>query len=119
MSRGLNKVMLIGNLGSDPEIRSTANGTSVGNFSLATNETFQNAKGEKVEKVQWHRIVVWKGLADIAKKYLNKGSKVFIEGQIEYGSYEDKEGVTRYTCEIVARELTMLDAAPARETVPA
>ena len=112
MSRGLNKVMLIGNLGNDPEVRSTAKGDSVANFSLATNETFKNAKGEKVEKTQWHRIVAWRGLAEIAGKYLTKGSKVYVEGQLEYGNYEDKEGITRYTSEIVISEMTMLDSKP-------
>lgn len=115
MSRGLNKAMLIGNLGADPEVRSTADGTRVATLSLATNFTFKNAKGDKITQTEWHRITVWRGLAEIAEKYLKKGAKLFIEGRISYGSYTDKEGIKRYTTEIVADELTMLDS---REDTP-
>ena len=115
MSRGLNKAMLIGNLGADPEVRTTADGTKVATLSLATNFTFKNAKGERVTTTEWHRITAWRGLAEIAEKYLKKGSKLFVEGRISYGSYE-KDGITRYTTEIVADEITMLDSAPVVET---
>lgn len=111
MSRGLNKVMLIGNLGADPEIRTTSDGTMVATLSLATNFTFKNAKGDKITQTEWHRVTAWRGLAEISQKFLNKGSKLYVEGRISYGSYE-KDGITRYTSEIVADEITMLDSAP-------
>lgn len=116
MSRGLNQVMLIGNLGNAPEGRD-ANGTPVCNFSLATNETYQNKAGDKVTTTQWHRITAWRGLAEISVKYLRKGSKVFVQGSLQYSKYTDKDGVERYSTEIVISELTMLDPKP--ETVPA
>lgn len=115
MSRGLNKVMLIGNLGQDPEVRSTNDGTRVATLSLATNFTFKNAKGDKITQTEWHRVTVWRGLAEIAEKYLRKGAKLFIEGRISYGKFTDKEGVERYTTEIVATELTMLDNRDSNE----
>ncbi len=115
MSRGLNKVMLIGNLGQDPEVRSTNDGTRVATLSLATNFTFKNAKGDKITQTEWHRVTVWRGLAEIAEKYLKKGAKLFIEGRISYGKFTDKEGVERYTTEIVATELTMLDNRDSNE----
>ncbi len=112
MSRSLNKVILIGNLGADPEVRSTANGSRVATLSVATSRQWKNQSGEKQEKTEWHRVVLWnnKGstLADIAEKYCKKGDKVYIEGSIEYRSWQDREGQTRYTTEITARELIML-----------
>lgn len=118
MSRGLNKVMLIGNLGSDPDVRSTSDGTRVATLSLATNFTFKNAKGEKKTQTEWHRVTAWRGLADISQNYLKKGSKLYIEGRISYGSFTDKEGIKRYTTEIIAEELTMLDSRDSNETPP-
>lgn len=111
MSRGLNKAMLIGNLGQDVEVRTTADGTKVATLSLATNETFKNKQGNKVTTTQWHRVTLWRGLAEIAGQYLRKGSKVYVEGSIQYSTYE-KDGVTKYSTDIVATELTMLDGAP-------
>ncbi|MBI1723644.1 MAG: single-stranded DNA-binding protein [Gemmatimonadetes bacterium] len=112
MSRSLNKVMLIGNLGADPEVRSTSNGSRVASFSLATSRQWTTQSGEKQEKTEWHKIVVWnnKGssLADVVEKYLKKGDRAYVEGRIEYRSYEDKEGQTRYVTEINVRELVML-----------
>ena len=112
VSRSLNKVILIGNLGADPEVRSTANGSRVATLSFATSRQWKNQSGEKQEKTEWHRVVLWnnKGstLADIAEKYCKKGDKVYIEGSIEYRSWQDREGQTRYTTEITARELIML-----------
>ena len=112
MARSLNKATLIGNLGSDPEIRTTGSGTKVAQFSLATSRSWKSASGEQQEKTEWHRVVLWnnKGstLADIAEKYCKKGDKVYIEGSIEYRSWQDREGQTRYTTEITARELIML-----------
>ena len=113
MSRSLNKVMLIGNLGADPEVRSTANGTRVATLSVATSRQWNNQAGERQEKTQWHRVVLWNngkgsGLADFAEKYLKKGERVYVEGEIEYRTWEDREGKTRYTTEIKAREVIMV-----------
>jgi single-strand DNA-binding protein len=110
----LNKVMLIGNLGADPEVRSTANGSRVATLSVATSRQWNNQAGEKQEKTEWHRVVLWnsKGsqLADVAEKYLKKGDKVYVEGRVEYRQWDDREGKTRYTTEINARELVMLSS---------
>ncbi|HKT58896.1 MAG TPA: single-stranded DNA-binding protein [Gemmatimonadales bacterium] len=112
MSRSLNKAILIGNLGADPEVRSTSNGSRVATLSVATSRQWKNQAGEKQEKTEWHRVILWnnKGsnLADIAERYCKKGDKVYIEGSIEYRSWQDREGQTRYTTEITARELIML-----------
>jgi single-strand DNA-binding protein len=112
VSRSLNKVILIGNLGADPEVRSTSNGSRVATLSLATSRQWKNQSGEKQEKTEWHRVVLWNnkgsGLADIAEKYCKKGDKVYVEGSIEYRSWQDREGQTRYTTEITARELILL-----------
>jgi len=109
VSRSLNKAMLIGNLGADPEVRSTANGTRVATLSVATSRQWNNQAGERQEKTEWHRVVLWnnKGssLADFAEKYLKKGDRVYVEGRIEYRTWEDREGKTRYTTEINAREI--------------
>jgi single-strand DNA-binding protein len=112
VSRSLNKVTLIGNLGADPEVRSTSNGSRVATLSLATSRQWKNQAGEKQEKTEWHRVVLWnnKGynLADIAERYCKKGDKVYVEGSIEYRSWQDREGQTRYTTEITARDLILL-----------
>ncbi|MFI5242045.1 MAG: single-stranded DNA-binding protein [Gemmatimonadales bacterium] len=112
MSRSLNKVTLIGNLGADPEVRSTTGGNRVATFSLATSRSWSSPGGEKQEKTEWHRCVVWNSkastLADIVERYLKKGDKVYIEGRIEYRQWQDKENQTRYTTEINVRELIML-----------
>ena len=104
---GFNRVILIGNLGSDPEMRYTASGTAVAKFSLATSRKFTGKDGQKQEKTEWHRIVAWGKLAEICGQYLAKGKQVMIEGRIEYGSYE-KDGVKHYTTDIVAENMTML-----------
>ncbi len=105
---GVNKVILIGNLGKDPEVRHLENGTPVTSFSIATSESYKDKNsGEKVEKTEWHNVVLWRGLAEVAEKYLHKGDKVYIEGKLQTRSWE-KDGVTRYTTEIVGREMTML-----------
>ncbi len=115
MSRSLNKVTLIGNLGNDPEIRSTTGGNRVANFSLATSRAWNNQQGEKQEKTEWHKCIVWnsKGsqLADIVERYVKKGDKIYVEGRIEYRQWTDKEGQTRYMTEINVRELIMLGGA--------
>jgi single-strand DNA-binding protein len=112
MSRSLNKVTLIGNLGSDPEIRSTPGGGRVAQFSLATSRTWNDQNGGKQEKTEWHRCVVWNSkasqLADIVERYVKKGDKLYIEGRIEYRQWQDKDGQTRYSTEINVRELILL-----------
>ena len=112
MSRSLNKVTLIGNLGNDPEVRSTTGGNRLATFSLATSRSWNDQSGNRQEKTEWHRCVVWntKGsqLADIVEKYVHKGDKLYVEGRIEYRQWQDKEGQTRYSTEINVRELIML-----------
>lgn len=104
---GINKVILVGHLGKDPEVRHLEGGVAVASFPLATSETF-NKDGRKVEQTEWHNIVMWRGLAEVAAKYLQKGKLVYIEGKIRTRSFEDKEGVKKYTTEIVAENFTML-----------
>ena len=110
MARDLNKVMLIGRLGADPEARSTPNGSTVVNFSLATGDTYKDKNtGQTVEKTEWHRIVVWDKLGEICKQYLHKGSLVYIEGRLQTRSWDDKEtGKKNYTTEIVATDMQIL-----------
>ncbi len=104
----LNKVMLIGNLCGDPEIRFTQGGDAVANFSLATNEKWKDKAGNQQEKAEFHRIVIWGRLAEVCGEYLTKGSKIYIEGKIQTKQWEDKDGNKRYTTEIIAREMKML-----------
>jgi len=104
---GINKVILVGHLGKDPEIRYLDGGVSVASFPLATTETF-NKDGRKVEQTEWHNIVLWRSLADVAAKFLQKGKLVYIEGKLRTRSFEDKEGIKKYTTEIVAENFTML-----------
>lgn len=106
---GVNKVILIGNLGADPEVRHLDNETSVATFSLATSETYTDKSGQKQTLTEWHRIVAWRGLATISERFLKKGSKVYIEGKLATRSYQDKDNVTRYVTEVVARDMTLLD----------
>ncbi len=105
---GLNKVMLIGNLGRDPELRYTQNGQAVANFTLATNESWKNKSGEREERTEWHRIVVWGRQAEVARDYLAKGRQIFVEGRIQTREWEDKDGQKRYTTEVVATSFVML-----------
>ncbi len=130
MSRSLNKATLIGNVGSDPEVRSTANGGRVATFSLATSNVWNDASGTRQEKTEWHRCVAWnqgkQTLADVVERYVKKGEKVFVEGEIQYRQWQDKDGQTRYTTEIKVRELILLggrggagdDEAPRRSSAP-
>jgi len=105
---GVNKVILIGRLGKDPEVRNLDNGAVVANFSIATSESYKDrTTGEKKEITEWHNIVLWRGLAEIAQKYVRKGDMIYIEGKLRTRSWE-KDGVTRYTTEIVADNMTML-----------
>jgi single-strand DNA-binding protein len=107
----LNKAILIGNLGKDPEIRTMENGKIVASFSLATTESYKNKAGEKVTNTEWHNITMWSPLAEIAQKYLKKGSSVYVEGKISTRKWEDKEKVTRYSTDIKVNELVMLSKA--------
>ena len=107
---GVNKVILIGNVGADPELRYTAGGTAVTNFNIATNESWTDSSGERQERTEWHRIVVWGRLAESCNQYLRKGSKVFIEGRLQTRSWETQDGQKRYTTEVVARDMQMLDS---------
>ncbi|WP_457128790.1 single-stranded DNA-binding protein [Mucilaginibacter sp. HD30] len=104
---GINKVILVGHLGKDPEIRYLEGGVSVASFPLATSETF-NKDGKKVEQTEWHNIVLWRSLAEVAAKYLQKGKLVYIEGKLRTRYFEDKEGLKKYTTEIVAENFTLL-----------
>ena len=113
---GVNKVILVGNLGKDPEVRYLDSGVAVANFSLATTENYKNKEGERVSQTEWHNIVLWRGLAEVAEKWLKKGSSVYIEGKIKTRKWEDKEGNTRYTTEILADNMTMLGGKPQVDT---
>ncbi len=104
---GINKVILVGHLGKDPEVRHLDGGVTVASFPLATSESY-NKDGRKIEQTEWHNIVMWRGLADIASKYLQKGKLVYIEGKLRTRSFEDKEGHKKYTTEVVAENFTML-----------
>jgi single-strand DNA-binding protein len=104
---GINKVILVGHLGKDPEVRYLEGGVSVTSFPLATSESY-NKDGRKIEQTEWHNIVMWRGLADVAAKYLQKGKLVYIEGKLRTRSFEDKEGIKKYTTEIVAENFTLL-----------
>jgi single-strand DNA-binding protein len=115
VSRSLNKASLIGNVGQDPELRTTTNGVRVANFSLATSRSWNGPSGDKQEKTEWHKCVVWNsqrgtggGLVDVVEKYVRKGEKLYVEGRIEYRQYQDKEGQTRYVTEINVRDLLLL-----------
>ena len=136
MSRSLNKAVLIGNVGSDPEIRTIGTGTRVAQFSLATSRNWTDQAGAKQEKTEWHRCVVWNsargsGLADVVEKYVKKGEKIYVEGEIEYRQWQDKDGQTRYPTEITVQERMLLggragggggddmDSAPRRSAPPA
>jgi single-strand DNA-binding protein len=104
----LNKAILIGNLGQDPEIRTTGSGQRVAQFSLATTRAWNDQSGQKQEKTEWHRIVAWGRLVDVIERYVKKGDRLYVEGEIQYRQYEDKEGVTKFTTEINLREMIML-----------
>ena len=109
MSGSVNKVILIGNLGKDPEVRRLENGTVVASFPIATSETYTDrTTGERKDNTDWHNIVVWRGLAEVVEKYVRKGQKIYIEGKLKTRSWTDQSGATRYTTEVVADELTIL-----------
>lgn len=118
---GVNKVILIGNLGKDPEVRHLESGVMVANFSLATTESYRDRNtGEKRQITEWHNIVLWRGLAEIAEKYLKKGNQIYVEGKLKTRSWNDQDGNTRYTTEVIADNMTMLGGRPAEtDTIPA
>lgn len=105
---GVNKVILVGNLGKDPEKRTLESGKSVVNFPIATSETYKTKDGERVTKTEWHNVVLWTPLAEIAENYLAKGSQVYVEGKLTTRTWEDNDGIKRYTTEIAGRHLTLL-----------
>lgn len=104
----VNKVILVGRLGKDPEVRYIGENTAVANFSLATSETYKNRNGDKIESTEWHNVVVWRKLAEIAEKYLTKGKLIYVEGKLRTRSWDDKDGNKRYTTEVIADNFTML-----------
>ncbi len=107
-----NKIQLIGNLGAAPEVRTLPNGSKVAKMRLATNETWRNAQGEKVENTQWHTVIAWGNDAELAEKYFQKGSELLVEGKLQYREYTDKTGATRQVTEIEAAHFLMLDKKP-------
>lgn len=108
----VNKVILIGHLGKDPEVRHLEGGSTVANFTMATNEYYKDKQGTRVERTEWHNIAAWRGLAELAEKYLHKGQQVYVEGRIRTRQYQDKDNQTRYITEIVADEISLLGARP-------
>ena len=108
MSRSLNRVQIIGNLGADPELRTTTGGARVATLSVATSRRWTDRQGQPQEKTEWHRVIFWEKLAELAERYLKKGDRIYVEGSIEYRQYEDREGQTRYITEIRGREIIML-----------
>ena len=116
MANGLNKAILIGNLGKDPEIRYTPSGLGVANFNIATSESWTNKEGAKETRTEWHRIVAFGKLAEICGEYLSKGKQVYIEGRIQTRDWEDKDGIKRYTTEIVANQMLMLGSRDVGDT---
>tara|TARA_B100000963_G_C22598729_1_gene659194 strand:- start:1334 stop:1807 length:474 start_codon:yes stop_codon:yes gene_type:complete len=117
MASSVNKVILIGNLGKDPEVRHLDSGVGVANFSIATSETYKDRNsGERVSQTEWHNVVLWRGLADIAEKYLKKGDKIYIEGKLRTRSWQDQQGNNRYTTEVIADNMTMLGKASEKTT---
>jgi single-strand DNA-binding protein len=109
---GVNKVILLGNLGKDPEVRSLEGGKRVAKFSLATTESYKDRDGNKVENTEWHNVEFWGPVVDVIEKYLKKGSSVYVEGKLRTRSYDDKDGVKKYTTEIVGQQLNLLGSKP-------
>lgn len=109
---GINKVILVGNLGKDPEVRTVQSGIQVAKITLATSEAYTNKEGQRIEQTEWHNVILWRGLANVAEKYLKKGNKVYIEGKLKTRNYDDKDGIKRYVTEIEAVDMLLLDKAP-------
>ncbi len=116
--RGVNRVTLIGNLGKDPDVQYLDGNIGVAKFSLATTETYKDKTGKLVSQTEWHTVVLWRGLADLAQKYLHKGSLVYIDGRLKTRSWEDKEGNKKFATEIVGENLIMLDRRPEGNYIP-
>lgn len=110
--KGINKVILIGNTGKDPEYKTLEDGTPVAKLTIATTETYRLKNGETSTNTEWHPIIVWRGLAILANKYIHKGSLLYVEGKLRHRQYEDKEGQKRYVTEVVADQLVLLDKKP-------
>ena len=115
MAKGVNKAIIVGRLGQDPSIRYMPNGNAVANFTVATSEQWNDQQGQKQEKTEWHRITIYGKLAEIAGKYLHKGSNVYLEGRLQTREWTDQQQVKRYTTEIIANEMQMLDGAPQQQ----
>jgi len=115
MANGVNKVILVGNLGRDPEVQTFDNGVKKASFSLATTEGYKNREGERTTHTEWHNVVLWRGLAEVAEKYLRKGSSVYIEGRIRRRDYEDENKQKKYVFEILCDNMTMLGGGPRRD----
>ena len=115
----VNKAILVGNVGKDPEVRHLEGGTSVARFTLATSETYKNKAGEQVKNTEWHNIVAWRQLADLAEKYIRKGNQIYVEGKITNRQYDDKEGIKRYISEIVADNIRLLGRKEDTAAAPA
>lgn len=116
MGRSVNQLIIVGNVGADPEIRASSNGTKVASFSLATSREWKDAKGEKQERTEWHKCIAWNngaksGLADVLEKYVKKGDRLYVTGRVEYRQYEDKDQNGRYVTEVLVREIVMLGNA--------
>lgn len=117
MAKSVNKVILVGNLGKDPEVRKLENGATVAQFSLATSESYRDRNTNEIRTTtDWHNIVLWRGLAEVAEKYLHKGMQIYVEGKIRNRSYQDKDGNTKYITEIVGDNLVMMSKGPEQQT---
>ena len=118
MNGSVNKVILIGNLGRDPEIKKLENGATLASFSMATSESYTDkVSGKKIENTDWHDVVLWRGLAELAEKFLKKGTKIYVEGRLKKRSWQDREGNTRYNVEVIGDEMTIL-SKPDTDTKP-
>lgn len=115
MAKGVNKAIIVGRLGQEPEVRYMPNGNAVANFTVATSEQWKDQQGQKQEKTEWHRITIYGKLAEIAGKYLHKGSNVYLEGRLQTREWTDQQQVKRYTTEIIVNEMQMLDGAPQQQ----
>jgi len=116
MNGSVNKVILIGNLGRDPEVRKLENGATLASFSIATSESYTDKQsGKKIENTEWHDVVVWRGLAEVAEKFLKKGTKIYVEGCLKKRTWQDREGNTRYSVEIIGDEMTILSRPEAQD----
>jgi len=112
MARSLNKVLLIGNVGAEPEVKTTSSGTRFAKVSLATNRTYSDRSGQQQEKTEWHRLTFWDKLAELVEQYVHKGDRIYVEGRLEYSQTEDQQGQQRYWTDIIVREMVLLGSGP-------